>query len=109
MGGRHESTATQPSGASASSKGADSQGDSIWKACAYGDFDVLRHCLEQNPSPVNQVSCTASVLHTSMCPLTHHHALPLCTMLQGIRIVRPRSDDCVQLPLGEHLCRPRLW
>lgn len=101
--GRHESTGTQPSGGSASSKGADSQGDSIWKACAYGDFDVLRHCLEQQPSPVNQASCMASCdigLGIRACArlLTHHrtlthHPLQPFTMLQGSLMVRPRYND----------------
>lgn len=95
--GRYESTATQPSGVSASSKGADSQGDSIWKACAYGDFDVLRHCLEQQPSPVNQVSCTACCgiglgIRASARLLTHHPLQP-CAMLQGSLMVRPRYGD----------------
>lgn len=47
---------TQSNQGTDASEPAEVRRDNIWKACAYGDFEQLQRCLEEQPDLVNQVS-----------------------------------------------------
>lgn len=65
--------------------------DTIWKACAYGDFERLREFVTNNPSLVNTpdeqgVSRIGKPIPTATTP--HHPRLLPCTM------GRPQQSRC---------------